>query len=274
MINNTSLKQWNRITSKSIDVQFMNAMQQGLNCSPFETEIMVEKVHEIYGPLFDHPLTVKPGQIQTMVIDITVPAGVSLINAKQKLVTVTLSDLLIDSEVRKNEGVPSLRQKRLCRICEEAFQQGGLFTLEDISLLFNCGVRTLVIDLDVLKKNNITPPLRSNVKDIGRAITHRAQIISLWLEGKEYSDIAYRTYHTVQSVSNYIEKYKRFTALFLNSFDIQTISFLTRISLPLAKEFEKINSTANPVSHRKNELDEFLKKSNSLPMKKNERKIQ
>jgi hypothetical protein len=43
-------------------------------------------------------------------------------------------------------------------MAEEAFQQGGLLTLEDLANLFNCGVRTLVNDLRALRKDHLVPP--------------------------------------------------------------------------------------------------------------------
>jgi Protein of unknown function (DUF1670) len=261
VINNTSIQRWDRVTAKSIDTQFSQAMQQGLNCSPFEAQIMVEKVHELYGPLLDSSTTVQPGQIQTVVVDASVPPGVPLTRAAQKLVTVSLFDKTEDVNTQSREGIPALRQRRLCRVCEEAFQQGGLFTLEDLSLLFNCGLRTLVGDLATLRQQKIIPPLRSTVKDIGRAITHRRLIVSLWLQGREYSDIAARTHHTVQSVANYVEKFKRCVTLLANGFDVATTAFLVRLSSPLTEEFRQLYVSSKPTLHRRRELEDFLKKS-------------
>jgi hypothetical protein len=261
VINNTSIQRWDRVTAKSIDAQFSQAMQQGLNCSPFEAQIMVEKVHELYGPLFDSSITVQPGQIQTLVVDATVPPGAPLAEAAQKLVTITLCDKVEDVKTQSTQGIPALRQRRLCRVCEEAFQQGGLFTLEDLALLFNCGLRTLVGDLAVLRQKKIIPPLRSTVKDIGRAVTHRRLIVSLWLQGREYSDIAVRTHHSVQSVTNYIDKFKRCAALLANGFNVTTTAFLVRLSLPLTEAFRQLYTSSKPTLHRQRELDEFLKKS-------------
>ncbi len=85
MINNTNFSKWRRISAKSIDSQFMIEMQQGLNCSPFEAKIMVEKVHEFYRPLFETSLNIKPGQIQTMVLDIDALPGVPLTKQNKNL---------------------------------------------------------------------------------------------------------------------------------------------------------------------------------------------
>jgi hypothetical protein len=261
VINNTSIQRWDRIAAKSIDAQFRQVMQQGLNCSPFEAQIMVEKVHELYGPLWESSPSIQPGQMQTVVVDASVPPGIPLAQAAQKRVTITLFDPTEDVATQKSGGVPALPQKRLCRVCEDAFQQGGLFTLEDLSVLFNCGVRTLVGDLAVLRQKKIIPPLRSTIQDIGRAITHRRLIVSLWLEGREYSDIATRTHHAVSSVSNYVEKFKRCVALLANGFDVSTTAFLVRLSLPLTEEFRQLQRSSKPALHRQRELETFLKKS-------------
>jgi hypothetical protein len=267
MINNTNHAHWDRLNAKSLDNSFINEIIIGLNCSPFEAQAILEKVHEIFNPLFEASESPKPGQIQMMVIDASVAPNIQLAKAKQKLVTLTLNAGSEDIETRKNGGVPALRQKRFCRMCEEAFQQNGLLTLEDLANIFNCGVRTLVNDLKTLRQKNIMPPLRSTIKDMGRAITHRRHIIDLWLKGYEYSDIALKSCHSVASVYNYVDKFKRCVALFSGGFDINTTAFIVKISTALVKEFQQIRSQCNPTIHRKKELDEFIKKNPPIPSK-------
>ena len=261
MINNTSIERWNRLQAKSLDSQFVNEMVTGLNCSPFEAEAIVEKVHEIYTPLMETSQGLKPGQIQMTVIDASVAPNVPLKKAKQRLVTLTLHAGQEDIETRKKGSVPLLRQKRLSRMCQEAFQQGGLLTLEDLANLFNCGVRTLINDLAALRKEGNVPPLRSTTKDMGRAITHRSLIITLWLQGFEYSEIARKASHSVDSVANYVDKFKRCAALFTSGFDIHTVALMVKLSTALTKEFQRIHSNIQGVPHRLRELEEFLKKN-------------
>lgn len=264
MINNTSLAHWSRLQAKSLDAQFMNDMVIGLNCSPFEAEAMVEKVHEIYKPLFDTSQGLKPGQIEVTVIDASVAPNVPLAKAKQRLVTLTLHGGEEDIETRKNGSVSALRQKRLCRMCQEAFQQGGLLTLEDLANLFNCGVRTLVNDLAVLREKKIVPTLRSTTKDMGRAITHRRMIITLWLQGFEYSEIASRASHSVDSVANYVDKFKRCAALLGSGFDVHAVALMVKLSTSLTQEFQQIHANMEGVPHRLRELEDLLKKNQVL----------
>jgi hypothetical protein len=268
MINNTSFAHWSRLQAKSLDAQFMNEMVIGLGCSPFEAEAIVEKVREIYTPLFETSQGLKPGQIQVMVVDASVAPNVPLANAKQRLVTLTLYAGEEDIEARKNGSVSMLRQKRVCRMCQEAFQQGGLLTLEDLANLFNCGVRTQVNDLAALRKKNIVPTLRSTTKDMGRAITHRRQIIALWLQGFEYSEIAMKASHSVDSVANYVDKFKRCAALFASGFDVHAVALMVKISTSLTQEFQQLHANMQGVPHRLRELEELLKKNQVRNLKR------
>jgi len=271
MINNTNFAHWNRLQAKSLDAQFVNEMVAGLNCSPFEAEAIVEKVHEIYTPLLETSQGIKPGQIQVTVVDASVAPNVPLAKAKQRLVTLTLHAGQEDIETRKKGSVPALRQKRLCRMCQEAFQQGGLLTLEDLANLFNCGVRTLINDLAALRKENIVPSLRSTTKDMGRAITHRRLIITLWLQGFEYSEIACKACHSIDSVGNYVDKFKRCAALFASGFDVHTVALMVKLSTPLTQEFQRIHGDLQGVPHRLRELEEFLKKNRFRSLKRRSR---
>lgn len=260
MINNTNHNRWGRLNAKNFDNMFINEMLVGLNCSPFEAEAILEKVHDIFGPLFDSSQGPKPGQIQLLVVDASVPPNIPLAKAKQKLVTLTLQAGPEDIETRRSKGIQALRQKRLCRMTEEAFQQGGVLTLEDLACLFNCGLRTLVNDLSALRGQNIIPALRSTVKDMGRALTHRRLIVELWVKGYEYTQIAYKTRHSLSAVHNYVDKFKRCTTLISYGLDTNTTAFLVNISPALVMGFMEISQQCKPVPHRQKELDNFIKK--------------
>jgi hypothetical protein len=266
MINNTNLQRWQRAAARHLDAQFMNEIIQGMNCSPFEAEAIRDKVHEVYSPLMDTAQTLKPGQVRISVVDVGVAANVALAQAQQRLVILTLDGGEEDRLVRQRGGVIALRRHRLSRVSEEAFQQGGLLTLEAIADLFNCAVRTLVSDLAALRNEQIILPLRSTVKDMGRAVTHRRLIVEKWLAGQEYSEIASSTHHCVSSVANYIEKFKRTAALIDAGFDLDTVGVIARLSPALARVFADLVKQAQPVDHRREELDSLSKKNKQPTM--------
>jgi hypothetical protein len=229
-------------------------VQEGLNCSPFESEAVCDTVYQVYGPLFDTSQALQPGQTRISVVDADVPPNTPLLRAAQRLVTLTLDAGREDREVRREGGVIGLRRHRLLRVCEEAFAQGGLLTLEGVADLFNCAVRTLVSDLAAVRAQGPTPPVRSTVKDMGRALTHRTHIVTRWLAGEEYSEIARATHHSLASVATYVEKYKRCITLTEAGFPEESIALVARLSPALVRAFQTLHAEAKPVAHRQEEL--------------------
>ena len=261
MINNSSLDKWSRLKAKSLDNQFMNEMVKGMNCSPFEAEVILETVHKVYGDYFDQSQELAPGKAKFIVISAQESPSVKLKDASMENVTLTISDDKEDLPIKEKLGVTGLRQHRLARICNEAFMQGGLLTVEDIAnRIFCCGERTIVRDLKHLREKNIFLPLRSTIKDMGRTLSHRSLIVKEWVKGYEYTEIARKTNHSVKAVNNYVSKFKQVVALMEEGYDVQTIAFLTKISKRLAEEYIDIKAHSVIVPSRKHELEILLKK--------------
>jgi len=269
MINNSSFNKWNRLSTKSLDQQFIKEMTTGLNCSPFEASAVLEAVHRVFGPYFDTSGALKPGQILFQVVSIKNGPQVPLANCEQVTVTLTLDAGEDDLKVKEKYGVVGLRRYRLERVSHECVEQGGLLTVEDLAnRLFNCGERTICRDLQWFREKEIFIPLRSTVKDMGRTISHRKIIIKTWLLGKEYTEVARQTHHSVRAVHNYVEKFKRVVALSQSGFDVNTIAFLAKVAAPIVKIYLELYAKAEIIAHRREEIDTFLKKSLLLTAKR------
>ncbi len=256
MINNTSLQVWDRLAAKQLDRQFTQHIMTGLNCSPFEADAVLEAVHQVFAPLFDCSPNLRPGQVLLPVVSVEAPPGPRLLDSRQLLAVLTLEDLPEDLPVRKAGGVLALRRHRLVRLAHEALQQGGVLTLEDLAYrLFNCGQRTLCRDLQALRRAGIEVPLRCTIQDMGRTLSHRRRIVELWLRGKEYSEIARESHHSVASVQNYVDKFKRVALLAHQQLDLDTLAFLARLSKPLAQSYlELLKLKKKAAHHRLQEL--------------------
>lgn len=262
MINNTSLQKWKRLAQKQLDQQFVHEIVTGLHCSPFEANAILDTVYKVYAPYFETSGSLKPGQVLLPVISIETASNTPLCEGAQVTVVLTLDAGEEDLQVRRKWGISGLRRHRVQRMTHEAFQQGGLLTAEDLAYrLLNCGQRTISRDLKALKASNIIVPLRSTIKDMGRAISHRTLIIEHWLQGKEYVQISKSTFHSIPSVKNYVTKFKRVIALANEGFDVHEISFLVKIAASLVEEYFQLYQTAPMVPHRRQELESFFKKS-------------
>jgi len=262
MINNSLIGKWERLRQKQQDVQFINRLQAGLNCSPFEAKAILNCVYDVYQPFFDNSASMKPGQILFEVVTVENSAKEKLSNCQMKTVVLTLDAGNDDLKVRQHKGVIGLRRYRLQRIATEAFQQGGLLTVEDIAnRLLNCGERTIIRDIKALKEKNIYLTLRSTIKDMGRSISHREMIVKNWLLGMEFSEIARKTNHSIEAIANYVEKFKRVVCLAKDNHEVSTIAFLVKISVSLAQQYYDLYQTLKIVPVREKELDELIKKT-------------
>lgn len=122
MINNSSLRKWDRLAKKQLNQQFLNEIIQGMQCSPFEAKAILETVYKVYSSYFGTSGTLKPGQILFQLVSIDAPANIHLEDSKQITVVLTLDALEEDLKVREEQGVIGLRRHRIQRVCEEAFQ--------------------------------------------------------------------------------------------------------------------------------------------------------
>ena len=261
MINNSALDKWKRLRTKNLNQQFMNEIVTGLNCSPFEAGAVLDTVHKVFGSYFETGGSLQTGQILFQVVSIKNGPQIPLAKCEQVTVTLTFDAGEEDLKVKEQSGVTGLRRHRLERVCFEAFEQGGLLTVEDLAnRLFNCGERTICRDLAYLREQNMFIPLRSTVKDMGRTLSHRIPIVKQWLLAKEYTEIARNTCHSVRAVRNYVEKFKRVAALSQIGFDVNTISFLAKIAIPVVSEYLKLYNEAEVICHRKQEIEDFFKR--------------
>lgn len=262
MINNSSVFKWDRLKQKQLDTQFVNILIQGMNCSQFEAKAIINQVYEVYQPFFDNASAMRPGQMLFEVVSIVNSARKKLSECIMLSVILTLDAGAEDLLIKKEQGVIGLRRHRLQRVCYEAFQQGGLLTVEDIAhRLLNCGERTVCRDIEAFKEQGIILPLRSTVKDMGKSISHRTQIIKEWLHGNEYSEISRKTNHSIDAVANYIDKFKRIVCLAKDNYEIKTIAFMVKLSSSLTQEYYSIYQNEKIVSHRKEELEGLSKKN-------------
>lgn len=261
MINNSSLQKWDRLEQKQLDTNFKNQLKYGMNCSEFEANAILNLVYEIYQPFFDNSSSIKPGQILFETVSIDNNPERPLKDCKMVTVVLTLDAGKEDLEMRRNSGVIGLRRHQTERMTNEAFQQGGLLTVEDLAnRLLNCGERTVCRDLAYLRKENIVLPLRSTIKDMGKTISHKSLIVKHWLAGKEFSEIATATHHSVSSVANYVEKFKRIVSLVRDNYEISAIAFLIKLSPCLAAEYYKLYKECPIASSRQKEIDDLFKK--------------
>ena len=195
-----------RLDAKTRDSQFRRKIEQGANCPPFVSKAILQAVKEVFPfDADDLANQLDLGRIRMLVVAAHEPAGKALEECQKTSVLLTLDAGKADFEVRANQGVTGLRRTRILRLCCEAREQSGLLSYEDLAYrLLNCGVRTIVRDVERLRREDLVVPTRGQQQDIGPGQTHRVQAVRLFLEGHEPMEVARRLYHALSSIENYL----------------------------------------------------------------------
>lgn len=250
-----------RLRAKTLDSLFKNQLQSEMNISPFVANGILGSVYDCYK--LDEDIEknkMLPGKMKIMVVDSREPAGKKLSECRMKAVVITMmcdEDKAIrkdwDAWQRETEGKygknvsmsTALRRFRLLRVADEAHEQGGNLSQEDLAYnIFGCGLKTVRRDIKALKENGLIVPTRGQQKDIGRGTSHKGQAVKWFLAGIETKEIARRMYHSLGAVERYIKAFTRVAFLVEQGHKLPEMSFLTGLSYSLCAEYKRVYETA------------------------------
>ena len=193
----------------------------------------------------------REGQIVAVVVGIYEKSGKPVEKMKKKKVVLTLNNGLEDMSALSQFGRAGLRQIIIQRITEEAIEQGGVLSQEDLSYYLNCSKRTIKRDVRAIRKRGIQVTTRGVLHNIGRGQTHKAKIIKLYIEDYTYSEIKRKIGHSTGSIKRYLESFSK--VLMAKHFGINNLSELssiTGLSKYLIKQYLQIisDSQSDPVT--------------------------
>lgn len=230
-VRNPRRQELRRLEAKTLDARFLTEIQQGLNCSPFESEAVLKVVKEVYFPFLDQvesPPAV-PGKITVVAVCADEPAGKPIAKCEKRVVALTLHRGAEDDRLLQHKGAAAFRQARIPDICQEALSQSVLLTREDLAYrIFTDSTRTISRDLAALRQQQpqVPIPLRSTVHDIGPMLTHRVEIVRLALAGKTMTQICQLMRHSPAAVANYLATFTRVAQLAARQLHPSQIAFL------------------------------------------------
>lgn len=239
LTTNSYEDQQRRLNVKSIGQQMQNLAVEGAGLSPWEAKVLVDMIEDVYFMELDHK-KLKSGVVKYQCVSSEEGPGKALKMCKMVSVYLTLhddDDFGDFSSTNNKDRSIERRQRCLARITEEAKEQGGFLTQEDLAELLWCDPRTIRRDCQALKKRGIILPTRGQQKDIGPGVTHRAVAVRLWLEGKEPVEIAQHIKHSIKAVENYLQKFKRVAYLRRKGFSEYEIAMTVGISVSASRTF-------------------------------------
>jgi len=244
-----------RLRVKSQDQRLRNLAVAGTRISPWEADVLVDMVKEVYfcAPV-DRPL--RSGQTTYECVAESEGAGKPVAACQLKTVVLTLLDGE-DHPVRCLKGHEGLRRHRILRLADEARDQGGLLSQEDLAYLLSCDVRTIRRDVRELRERaQRVVRTRGQEKDIGPGVTHREAAVRLWLEGKEPVEVAQALDHTLTAVERYIGHFCRVVFLLWKRLDPLQIALVVGISSGSVGRYLDLYHKYHRISRYRRRLEE------------------
>ncbi|MCC7159868.1 MAG: DUF1670 domain-containing protein [Ignavibacteria bacterium] len=199
------------------------------------------------------------GEIEVSVISIEERSGKIMEKMKKTRVRLTIDSAKEDIEVLKEFGRMALRQVRIQRITQEAIEQNGVLSQEDLSKYLGCDVRTIKRCISEIKKQCIEVITRGVLHNIGRGQTHKSKIVGLYLEGKTYSDIKLKTRHSVGAIKRYMESFVKVLMSYHNGIrEIRDISSVTGLSDRLVRQYLELLRNSRKDRVRRATMDSLI----------------
>jgi len=248
----------NRGQIKSSEGEFIWELENSYELSPKLSEQILLTAKE---SLF-REYQLKEGQIEVTVISIEQRAGKTIEKLEKKRVRITIDNGIEDNELLQAYGRIGLRQTKIQRITQEAIEQGGVLSQEDISKYLSVSIRTIKRDISEIKKRGIGVITRGQLHNIGRGQTHKVKIIGMYLDGKMYSEIRLTTRHSIGAIKRYIESFTKVVmARSKGIYIAKEISLVTGISECLVKQYNELIKQSKKDKIRKESLKDLIERN-------------
>jgi biotin operon repressor len=203
--------------------------------------------------------TLVEGQIEITAVSIDEKAGKFVELMEKKRVRLTKDDGVEDQKVLSEHGRIALRRVRLLRMTEEAIEQQGILSQEDIARCLGCDTRTIQRDIKYFNEKGVRVTTRGVLHNIGRCQSHKSRIIGMYLDGEVFSKIKLRTHHSVGSIKRYLGSFTQvLAALYYKIEDDKMISTVTGISPYLVGQYRGLIIESQKIPIRKEKMEDML----------------
>jgi hypothetical protein len=243
------LKKFRRINDKSLRqlllYRFLN--HYGYDKGEVSAKAIVDDILSLFDRYFiladprPEGMYINYGHLVWMAVDVEArhKRGQSMLTTKLKPVLLTfLADEDIES-LKNGFSSRQLRIRRMVRWCEQAYDQGALLSQLDLAVLLNvCDAAVTGYVNEYQRTTGRILPTRGNIHDLSGAITHKREIIALYLRGYLTPTIARKTNHSKEAVDRYIRDFEAVRLLYEHGIgDLDRIVQLARLSKKVVQQY-------------------------------------
>jgi hypothetical protein len=245
-----------RLQAKTPEQKFMQIMREDFQCAPKVAEAILQEAQEC---LQGQSGQLRPGQMRKVLVRRKSRHGQALKDAPTVEVIWTVDAGIEDQRMLEKHGCQALRRRRIRRLLEEAIEQEGVATQEDLAQVLSVSVRTIKRDFAEMQAQGAYLPSRGNLQGIGRGQTHKAQIIKRWLQGETYDQLVLSTRHCVTSIRRYIRTFLQVTQLHRQGMHPEQIALVLQVGQSLVREYLAVYEQ-NDTPQRRERLESQLQR--------------
>jgi len=200
-------------------------------------EKFAEQLIELFEQLHPERDFLKPGQILWNALDKNTRADSP--NRRFIPVTITVVNEQDIEQLCKGIKHSEVRQLAMARMYKEVYEQGGLLSSRDLSLLTLANPRAISrARIEYETKAGGPLPHPGVLHDMGPCITHKRQIVyKVIVEKQDPAMVAQQTNHSQPAVDRYLQDYHRVKTVFQVNEDIDYIHLVTNIAKNVVKQY-------------------------------------
>jgi len=166
-------------------------------------------------------------------------------DSKKRKYKIVLLSIVTEQDIalfEQNKSIKEIREQVIARIMKEAYQQGGILSTRDVSLIFSATAPSISLARIAFEKQNQTIlPHTGALHDMGPTITHKNMIIYKHVvEKKPTNIVALETNHSQRAVDHYIRDYNRVKTLIEDNKNLEFIHIVTNIAKPVIRQYQAI----------------------------------
>ena len=208
-------------------------------------KLCAEMIMEVVNNHMRPTKYIRHGQIVWTVVSIDCPPGRYKKIEDTDLVTVVL-DASTDEDIQARiDRVPpnQWRLGKAIRMCQQAYEQGGLLTNHDLSEILNIAdslIGQLFSKYEHQTKTMV--PRRGTIHDAGNSLSHKWIICyKRYAEGKSSDQIARETYHCLESVDRYLGQFDRVRHCLQQGLNTMETAHVLNCGVSLVEAYLQIN---------------------------------
>lgn len=208
---------------------------------PAIARLLADKIDELFARFHPPTSRLRAGQVLWTGVAVDDPPGRDKRIEDTRLVPVVL-DLVTAQDIHQAAVPGQYRQTRrdkIVRVCRQAFAQGAVLSLADISLMLHMSLSTISKEILEYERNGgDMVPRRGTIHDMGRSVTHKAIICYKRLvEKKPTTQVASETFHSSEEVEYYVQCFRRIQLCHDNHLSKEDIALATGHSPSLVQEY-------------------------------------